>query len=212
MASTPPSGMVGRIKAILTDPKSEFARIDAEPMTVSGIMTGWVVPLAAIGPVAGVIGIMTFMSRGITIGGVTVSAAPSMTYLISNALSQYVLTLIGAFVCSLIVDALAPNFGGQKDPVKAMKLVAYGSTAAYLAGIFAIVPMLGLLGLLLALYSLYLVYVGLPVLMKSSPDKTIVYMLVVFVIYLVIMIVGGYVVSMVTAPFAPAAPAISFGT
>lgn len=210
MATTPPSGMVARIKAILTDPKSEFARIDAEPATVAGIMTGWVVPLAAIGPIAGLIGAMVFASNGISIGGVTITAAPSMAYLISQAVSRYILALVGAYVCALIVDALAPSFGGQKDPVKAMKLVAYGGTAAYLAGIFAIVPALALLGLA-GLYSIYLFYIGLPVLMKSPEDKTAGYLIVTIIVYIVVMMVGGYVMGMLTASFAPP-PAITIGT
>ena len=210
MASTSPSGMVGRIKAILTDPKNEFARIDAEPATVAGILTGWVVPLAAIGPIAGIIGTMAFASRGISIGGVTITAAPSMSYLIASAISQYILAVVGAFVCSLIVDALAPSFGGQKDPVKAMKLVAYGGTAAYLAGIFAILPALALLGIV-GLYSIYLFYVGLPVLMKNPADKTIVYLIVIVVVYIVVMVVGGYVLGALTGMFAPP-PAINLGT
>lgn len=210
MATTPQSGMIGRIKAILMDPKNEFQRIDAEPATVSGIMTGWVAPLAAIGPLAGLIGMMAFAPRGVSFGGVTVAIAPSMTFLIANAVSQYVLALVGAFVCALIVDALAPSFGGQKDRVKAMKLVAYGSTAAYLAGIFAIMPMLAILSIV-GLYSLYLFYVGLPVLMKSPADKTVVYLIVIVVVYIVVMIVAGVLVRAITAPFAPAATSLTFG-
>jgi len=209
MASTPPSGMVGRIKAILTDPKSEFARIDAEPMTVSGIMTGWVVPLAAIGPLARLIGTMAFASGGISIGGVTITAAPSTSYLVASAITQYIGAVIGAYVCALIVSALAPTFGGQKDPVKAMKLVAYGGTAAYIASIFAIVPALGLLAFL-GLYSLYLFYVGLPVLMKSPEDKSIVYLIVIVIAYIVVMMVAGVLLGMASAVFAPA-PVVTIG-
>ena len=50
------SSLIERIKNILLKPKEEWERIDAEPATVGGLMTGWVVPLAAIGPVAGLIG------------------------------------------------------------------------------------------------------------------------------------------------------------
>ena len=49
------NSLIERCKNILLKPKEEWARIDPEPATVSGLMTGWVVPLAAIGPVAGLI-------------------------------------------------------------------------------------------------------------------------------------------------------------
>lgn len=197
MASTPPSGMVGRIKAILTDPKNEFARIEAEPMTVGGIMTGWVVPLAAIGPVAQVIGSLTM---GISILGITYR--PSPVFVITTAVVSYVMALVAAYVCALVIDALAPSFGGQKDPVKAMKTYAYGATAGYLAGIFAIIPMLAMLGIV-GLYSLYLLYVALPIMMKSPADKTIVYLIVVIVVAAVVLLLLGWVAGIVTAMFVP---------
>lgn len=207
MASTPPSGMVGRIKAILTDPKNEFQRIDAEPMTVGGIMTGWVVPLAAIGPVAQLIGNTTM---GFSAFGVTYR--PSLTVAATGAVTSYVLALVGAYICALVIDALAPSFGGQKDPVKAMKTFAYGATASYLSGIFAIIPMLGILGLL-GLYSLYLLYVALPILMKSPADKSIVYLIVIIVVVAVVMWGMSFVAGMLMAPMMPQAPAgtVTFG-
>src|SRR5258708_6833730 len=60
MATNPPSGMIGRIRAILMEPKAEWPRIDAEPSSVGGVFMGWVVPLAAIGPVAQLIGWFLF--------------------------------------------------------------------------------------------------------------------------------------------------------
>ncbi len=39
-----PTSMVERIKRLLTAPAQEWPRIDAEPMTIKGIYTGWVVP------------------------------------------------------------------------------------------------------------------------------------------------------------------------
>src|SRR5204862_367012 len=64
-----------------------------------------------------------------------------------------------------------PTFGGVKNAVNALKLVAYGSTAGFVGGIFGLIPSLGMLGLLAALYSIYLIYTGVPVLMKTPSDK-----------------------------------------
>lgn len=197
MASTPPNGMVGRIKAILTDPKNEFARIEAEPMTVSGIMTGWVVPLAAIGPIAQLIGSLTM---GVSFLGVTYR--PSPVAAISTAVVSYVMALVAAYVVAMIIDALAPTFGGQKDPVKAMKTYAYAGTAFYLAAVFQIVPALAMLAVV-GFYSFYLLYVALPIMMKSPEDKTIVYLIVSIVVAAVVLVVLGWVAGMVTAIFAP---------
>ncbi|HEV8613124.1 MAG TPA: YIP1 family protein, partial [Gemmatimonadales bacterium] len=97
-------------------------------------------------------------------------------------------------VLALIIDALAPSFGGQKNPIQALKVAVYSSTAAWLAGIFAIIPSLGVLGIL-GLYSLYLLYLGLPILMKAPQDKAIGYTLVVVIVGIVIFVVIGVVAS-----------------
>src|SRR5690606_41930837 len=63
------------------------------------------------------------------------------------------ISLVSIYVLSLIIDALAPNFGGTKDPVKAFKVAAYSWTAAWIAGIFGVIPQLAILSIV-GLYSL----------------------------------------------------------
>ena len=62
------------------------------------------------------------------------------------------------------------RFGGLADRASAFKLVVYGSTAAWVAGVFQLIPGLGLLALL-GLYSLYLYYVGATPVMRVPQDK-----------------------------------------
>jgi hypothetical protein len=194
----PPAGMVARIKRILLEPSAEWGRIDAEPATVGGIMTGWVVPLAAIGPVAGLIGSLVF---GYGVPGL-VSFRPSIMFAVSTAIVAYVCALISIFVLALIIDALAPSFGGTKDRVQAMKVAAYSATASYVAGIFQIVPPLAILAIL-GLYSLYLLYLGLPRLMKAPADKAVGYTVVTILCAVVLYLVVGWVAFSTAAMFGP---------
>src|SRR3546814_20730975 len=53
-------GMAARIKRILLQPKAEWPVIDTEATTTGALLKGWVAPLAAIGPVAGLIGALPF--------------------------------------------------------------------------------------------------------------------------------------------------------
>ena len=202
MATEPPvttsGGMVARIKGILLTPAAEWAKIDAEPMTTQGIITGWVVPLAAIPALAGLIGMLTF-----GIGWLGTRFTPPMTFVITNAVAGYVLAIVGIFLLALVIDALATSFGGTKNPVQAMKVAAFSATAGWVGGIFAIVPMLGIIGLLFALYGLYLMFVGLPMLMRVPQDKAIGYFLVTLVVAIVVYIVVGAVVGAVTWAVAP---------
>lgn len=181
-------GLVDRVKAILLTPKDEWPKIDAEPATVGSIMTGYVVPLAAIGPVAGLIGGQLF-----GFGAFGVSFKPSLMGGLSMAVTSYVMALVGIFVLSLIIDALAPTFGGTKNKVQAMKVAAYGATAGLVGGIFGLIPSLSILGLLAGIYSLYLLYLGLPKLMKAPDDKGVAYTAVTVGCAIVLGIVAGAV-------------------
>ena len=49
-------GLVERIQGILLKPAETWDIIAAEPATVQSIFTGYVMPLAAIGPICGAIG------------------------------------------------------------------------------------------------------------------------------------------------------------
>jgi len=102
-------------------------------------------------------------------------------------------------VVSLIVDALAPTFGGQKKPLNAFKVIAYGSTAAMVAGIFHLIPGGSILVLLGSLYSIYLIYLGLPLLMKCPQEKAVAYTAVV----IVCAIVAGLLISAISSIFIP---------
>jgi len=189
------AGMIDRIKRLLTAPAQEWPRIDAEPMTVKGIFMTWVIPLAAIGPIAHLIGMLVF-----GIGFLGISYRPSIGVALGGAVTMYVLALIGTFVMALVIDWLAPNFGATKNPVSAMKVVAFSMTAAWIAGIFQIIPNLGWLGLV-GLYSLYLLWIGLPMLMKAPADKAPAYVIVSILVCCVAMAVVNYAAVSISGTF-----------
>ena len=200
-------GLVGRARRILTDPRSEWARIDAEPAAASAVFTRWAVPLAAIGPVAGLVGQQVF-----GFGAFGFSFRPSLGFSITTAVLGYALALVGVWVLAFVIDALAPSFGGTKDRDRAMKVAAYSFTAAWLAGVFQIIPMLAILGLV-GLYSFYLLWLGLPRLMRVSEEKRAGYFVAVLVSAIVVNFVAagiaGAVGGMVAAPAALTAGTVS---
>ncbi|MCX7863818.1 MAG: YIP1 family protein [Novosphingobium sp.] len=197
-AGTEPAGsraLIERARAILLKPKEEWPRIAAEQKSQADILTSYVLPLAAIGPVAGFIGAQLFGQ-----GLLFVSIRPSlMTGLVSAVLS-FVLFIIGIFVLSFIADWLAPKFGGKSDRLGAFKLVAYGATAAGLAGIFGLIPALGLFGLL-GLYSIYLFYTGAGPMLGVPENQQLAYTAVTCVCALVLNMLIGLVVSAIIGIF-----------
>lgn len=196
MATRIPAGMIPRIKAILLQPKAEWPVIDAEPMPTARIFTGWVVPLAAIGPVAGLIGGQLF-----GYGAFGFSYRPGLGFSLSMAFFAYLSALFGTWLTAKIIDLLAPTFGATPNANAAMKVAAFGFTASYLTGVFQLIPSLGFLGLL-ALYSLYLVYLGLPLLMKAPAEKALGYTIAVCVAAIVVMAVLVTVTSTITSRLA----------
>jgi hypothetical protein len=153
--------VIQRVKDILLAPKLTWPAIEAEASDTASLYKNYIMILAAIPALAGFIG-MTLI--GASVFGISIKV-PFMTGLMQLVVS-YILSLVMVYIIALIVDALAPTFGGQKNPMNALKLVAYGSTAGMVGGIFGLIPMLSMLGLLAALYSIYLIYTGLPTLMK----------------------------------------------
>jgi hypothetical protein len=199
--------MIERIKRLLLQPKVEWPAIDAEPMTVKSIFMGWVLPLAAIGPVCSLIGGQVF-----GIGAFGFSYRPPIVGAVVTAVLGYALSIVGVFVLSLVIDALAPSFNGQKNPVQATKVAAFAATASYLGGVFGIIPMLAILGLLAALYSLYLFWIGLPLLMKVPADKAVGYVVVTIIAAIVVNFVVGLLVGLIAAPLMMASTMASAST
>lgn len=185
--------LIERVKGILLSPKTEWEKIAAEPADVKSLYVEYAMILAAIPAICGLI--------GSTLIGVSLPIVGTIRTPVGSALVQlvltYVLGLAVVYAVSLIVNALAPTFDGQKNPVQALKLVVYSSTPVWLAGVFALVPLLGVLGLIAALYGLYLLYIGLSPLMKNPQDKSIGYTALTIVCYIVLAIIVGVVITAV---------------
>jgi Yip1 domain len=176
-----------RVKRVLLSPKTEWEVIAAEPATVAELYTRYIMPLAAIGPIAQLIGYSLF---GVSVFGATyrVPVGSGLT----TAIVGYVMALLTTYVLALIIDALAPTFNGQRSQIQALKVAAYSSTAYWVAGVFALVPGIRILTVL-GLYSVYLLYLGLPVLMKTPRDRALVYTGVVIIAGIVLAVITGTV-------------------
>ena len=174
--------LVERVKAILLSPKTEWQVIEGEPGDANYLFRNYVAILAAVPAVAAFLG---YSIAGLGIGRALILA-----------IFLYVIYCAAWYVEALVIDGLAPTFGGQKNFPNALKVAAYSSTAGWLAGIFQLIPPISVLSIL-GLYSLYLLWLGLPVLMKSPPDRATGYTAAVVVIMFVIMIIIGFIVGMV---------------
>ena len=176
--------LVERIKGILLQPKSEWMVIEREPGDAGYLFSNYVAIVAAIPPVC------TFIGTSI------IGFGPFRIGIVSglvHAIALYVLTLIGVFVVGYVIDYLAGVFDGQKNLGNAMKVSAYAPTAAWVVGVFNIIPALAILGIL-GLYSLYLLHTGIAALMKPPEGKALFYTIGVVVSVIVIQVIIFFVI------------------
>jgi hypothetical protein len=177
--------IVDRAKNIILTPKNEWQVIAGEQPDIKQIFTGYVLPLALIPVIAGIIG-YTVIGR---------SGYRSFGMGFTNSIIQLTLAFVGVYVTAFVVDLLAPNFGSEKNLGRAVQLVAYSFTPIWVAGVFHIVPVLGVLALLAGLYGFYLLYLGLPVMMKTPEDKVVVYLVVSIVVLIIVWAIISAVLS-----------------
>jgi len=184
--------LIERVKAILLRPTPTWEVIDAEPATVGGLYKDYACILAAIGPIAALIGGVVF---GHQVLGVT--WRPPLVGSILGAVVTYGLSLLTTYVLALVIDGLAPTFDGQKSQIQALKVAVYSNTAGWVAGVFMLIPAIGWLGALLGLYGFYLLYRGLPIMMKAPQEKATAYTVVTVIVAVVLFIIVGAIAGAV---------------
>lgn len=178
--------LVERVKNIIMTPRTEWPVIAAEEPDIAGIFKGYVLPLALIHAFARMLG-LGVIGRGMM---------ASFSWGIAMGLTQFILAFVGVYLSAYVIAFLAPRFGSRQDMGRALQLVAYSYTPAWVAGILSIVPVLGFLGLVGGIYGLYLMYVGLPHLMKTPQDKTVGYL----VVSILAVIVTHWVIALLLTP------------
>jgi Yip1 domain len=183
--------VVSRVKGILVAPEAEWAAIEKEPGTPGYLFSNYVVYLAAIPPVAGFIGSTII---GVAVPGIGTVRVPLFLGLL-GAVIGYLLSFLVVYGVAIIVDQLAPRFGGAKDFSSALKLTVYAFTPYWLGGIFYLMAGLRFVGFLAALYGLYLLWTGLPRLMRAPPDRAVAYVASAAACAFAIMLVLGLVLS-----------------
>lgn len=182
--------LIDRAKNILLTPKTEWEVIKGESTPQAQIITGYILPLAAISAVCGFLGsmfVLSFFGAGLIL------------WAFVGMIIQVVMAVVSVFVVAFVIDALASNFGTSKNMAQAFKVAAYSFTAAWVGGIASIIPFIGwLVALIGALYGFYLLYLGLQQVMGAPEDKAVVYTIVVVVVTIVVMIIAQTLVTLAT--------------
>jgi hypothetical protein len=182
--------IVARVKGILLNPKAEWPVIEREPGDFGSLFSSYVMYVSAIPPICFFIGTTLIGIHGIHIG---IFAG------LIHAILSYVLTLVGIFVAAYVIDFLAGTFSARRDFGNAMRVAAYTPTAAWIVGVFSLLPFLGILRLL-GLYSVYLLHTGLVSLMRPPADKALMYTVVTVVCTIVLGVLVAVIPAILLGP------------
>jgi len=185
--------LIERAKNIIITPAKEWDVIATEQPDIGKIITGYVLPLAGAAALAVFIGYAF-------IGSILGSGFFGVTWGIYHALVSLIVALCSVFVSALVIDALAPSFGAEKNMGRSVQLVAYSLTPAWIGGLLAIIPVLALIGSLAGLYAFYLLYVGMPKLKKSPEDKQVGYFVVSIVVMIAVYVIVGLILAAILLP------------
>ncbi len=184
--------IVERAKAMVMSPGVEWRAIDRESGDAGFLFVNYVAVLAAIPPIA------EFLRR-LLFGGVAARLHDlhhtGLIGVLFGGLLRYLATFVALYIMSAIIDGLAPTFSAPKNRQSAMKLAVYSMTPVWLAGVFALIPGLGFLRVLAVFYAAYVFWLGLPILMRSPPDKTGPYALATIVSAILVSIVASAIVG-----------------
>ena len=181
--------LFSRAWGLVTSPKAEWEQIRAEETTIPNILVGYVAPLAAIPPVAGLIG-QTWDIGLDNLGGRFVAAV--VGWLAGVAM---------VYLLGLIINATAENFDSMRDELAAQKLAAYSPTPFFLSTlVIALWPHLFWLSFFPLGLMVFLIYRGLPILMRTREDRAQAYTATVTIAAMVTFILQIVVQSCVTPP------------
>jgi Yip1 domain len=183
--------VIQRARSLLVSPRTEWPVIAAEPATVAGLYREYIMIVAAIPPVCRFVktSVLGYAWNGFRVYRLGMGAG------LTAAIVEYAISLLAVYGMALVIESLAPNFGGQPNRIQALKVAAYSYTASWIAGFAVVLPGLYvLIALAGAIYSCYLLYLGLPDTMKVSAEKAGGYAAVAVVIALVL----GWLIGAIT--------------
>ena len=154
-----------RAKAILVDPGAAWRGIERDIGDPAYLLSRYVAVLALIPALSGFV--------GATLIGVITPSGVLRADLIDGlfgAIVSYATSCAIVLLLGLIIDLLAPLFGGRRDFEDAFKLAVYSFTPLWLVGIFLLLPGLRFL-LLTGAYGIYLFWLGAPRLTKVPEQQ-----------------------------------------
>jgi len=179
--------IIERVKGLVLKTRETWGTIAAEDASISSLFKEYVFLTAAVPAAAAFLGKWLIGIKIPFAGFYRFSFGSSLLH----SLVSYVLIVAGIWALGMVISWLAPRFGGERDDVKGMKVAVFTYLPFLVAGVLQLIPSLSPLVFLAGLYCLYILYIGLPIVMGTPKEKSVAYILVTLVAFVLIYIIVG---------------------
>jgi Yip1-like protein len=150
------TALLKRVRNILLRPGAEWLVVKDEPATYRGVIAGYVAPLAAVPPVAAVLGRFVF-DRNIPDRALSLS----LNYLLFTNLLWFGMIIISVMITGAVITAVMAATGSRWGGVRGLQVAAYSFTPLFLAGLLAGIPFMAWSLAPAIVYSVYILYQGI---------------------------------------------------
>ncbi len=199
-------GLAERVRNLLVSPAREWEAIAAEPTTSRDIYVGYVAPLAGAAAVASFLG-ETLV--GIREGFATVRAGVIPAF--AGVLVGFAFAFVGVHLLARIAARIAAR-PGEDGRLPALRVVAYGSTPAWLAAILTGIPPLADLAWVGGLYALFLLFLGMRTVFRSHDLEACLLALVIAICAVLFAVVTTFVSGFANGALGLGKPTVVRGT
>lgn len=183
------NNILNRARNILFSSSVEWETIKVENTNTKSIFISYLIPFSIGIAIASLLGSLIFASFY------------SFGFKFLSAIVSSVNPLITIYLSSKIINELTPSFGSKKDFNSVFKLVAYSYTASLVISLLInLLPFLSVLSIF-GLYSLYIYWIGMPVMLETSSDKRVGFLIVSALIIMGVSIVISLSLGVLLTPF-----------
>jgi hypothetical protein len=162
--------IINHIGGILKNPAAHFEAASLEERSVSDLFFGYILILAAIPPIAGLIGTTQFgwsFAAGATVKLTFASA-------LKISIAYYLAILVAIYTLAKLIQWISRTYGGEQSLERCLALTSYTATPMFLIGALQIYPVMWLnyiAGLPVLAYTVYLLYIGTPIMMRIPREQ-----------------------------------------
>jgi hypothetical protein len=162
--------IINHIGGILKNPVAHFEVVSLEERSVSDLFLGYILILAAIPPLAGLIGTTQFgwsFAAGATVKLTFASA-------LKISIAYYLAILVAIYTLAKLIQWMSRTYGGGQPLERCLALTSYAATPMFLIGVLQIYPVMWLnyiAGLPVLAYTVYRLYIGTPIMMRTPREQ-----------------------------------------